>query len=64
MVKEGFDPVFGARPLRRTIQRHVENPLSQKILRGEFKVGDRVEVDAGPEGLTFNLTPVAAPASS
>jgi len=54
LVKEGFDPNFGARPLRRTIQRYVENPLSKKILKGEFKEGDKVLVDISPEGLVFS----------
>jgi ATP-dependent Clp protease ATP-binding subunit ClpC len=54
LAKEGFDPVFGARPLRRTIQREVENPLSKKILLGEFQEGDAVEVDSSPEGLVFS----------
>jgi ATP-dependent Clp protease ATP-binding subunit ClpA len=54
LAKEGFDPAFGARPLRRTIQRLVENPLSTKILKGEFKEGDRVVVDLGPDGFTFS----------
>jgi len=53
LAKEGFDPAFGARPLRRTLQRQVENPLSTKILQGEFKEGDRGLVDAGPKGFTF-----------
>jgi len=53
LAKEGFEPAFGARPLRRTLQRQVENPLSTKILQGEFKQGDHVLVDAGAEGLTF-----------
>jgi len=53
LAKDGFDPAFGARPLRRTLQRQVENPLSTKILQGEFKEGDRVLVDAGPKGFTF-----------
>jgi ATP-dependent Clp protease ATP-binding subunit ClpC len=54
LAKEGFDPAFGARPLRRTMQRLVENPLSTKILKGEFKEGDRVVVDVGPDGFTFS----------
>ncbi|MCK4795118.1 MAG: AAA family ATPase, partial [Desulfobacteraceae bacterium] len=53
LAKEGFDPVFGARPLRRTIQRQVENPLSKRILQGEFKEEDHVKVDVGPDGFTF-----------
>ena len=53
LAREGYDPVFGARPLRRVIERHVENPLSTRLLRGEFKEGDTVKVDLGDEGLTF-----------
>lgn len=53
LAKEGFDPTFGARPLRRAMQRHVENPLSRAILAGEFPEGSHVLVDASPEGLTF-----------
>jgi ATP-dependent Clp protease ATP-binding subunit ClpC len=55
LVKQGYDPVYGARPLRRAIERYVENPLSAKILKGEFADGDRVLVDVGEEGLTFSL---------
>lgn len=53
LTKEGFDPAFGARPLRRTLQRQVENPLSTKILMGEFKDGDHVVVDVGTEEFSF-----------
>jgi ATP-dependent Clp protease ATP-binding subunit ClpC len=58
LLKEGYDPVYGARPLRRAIQRFVENPLSSRILEGEFKDGGSVTVDAGPDGLTFSSAPV------
>jgi len=54
LLKEGYDPAFGARPLRRAIQRFVENPLSNQILSGEFKDGDTVVVSSGEEGLTFS----------
>jgi ATP-dependent Clp protease ATP-binding subunit ClpC len=54
LAKEGYDPVFGARPLRRAIERYVENPLSAKILSGELNEGDTVKVDLGKEGLTFS----------
>ncbi|NPV91774.1 MAG: ATP-dependent Clp protease ATP-binding subunit [Firmicutes bacterium] len=46
LVKEGFDPQYGARPLRRAIQRMIEDPLSEDLLRGEFKSGDKVIVEA------------------
>jgi len=53
LAKEGYDPIYGARPLRRVIERHVENPLSTRLLRGEFNEGDTVVVDLSDEGLTF-----------
>ncbi len=56
LVKEGFDPTFGARPLRRTVQREVENPLSRRILGGEFHDGDRVRVDYHDGQFTFERT--------
>ncbi len=46
LAEKGFDPEYGARPLRRTIQKLVENPISSAILRGEFKEGDTIVVDA------------------
>ncbi len=46
----GYDPVFGARPLKRAIQRQVQDPLAQKLLAGEFKEGDHILVDADAEG--------------
>jgi ATP-dependent Clp protease ATP-binding subunit ClpC len=54
LAKTGFDPSFGARPLKRVIQREVENPLSKKILQGEFKEGGEVKVDLSTEGLVFS----------
>ena len=53
LAKEGYDPVYGARPLRRVIERYVENPLSTKLLRGELKEGDTIKVNIADEGLTF-----------
>ncbi len=64
LAKEGYDPQFGARPLRRTLQRKVESPLSHKLLAGEFKAGDCVSVDADEqEGIVFKKKE-AAPAQS
>jgi ATP-dependent Clp protease ATP-binding subunit ClpC len=45
IIKEGYNPAFGARPLRRAIQQHIEDRLSEELLRGTFKKGDRVNVD-------------------
>ena len=53
LAEEGFDAAFGARPLRRTIQRQVENPLSKRILEGEFKEGDHILVEMKDGALTF-----------
>lgn len=53
MVKEGFDPVYGARPLRRAIQRAVEDNLSEEILAGRIKVGDKVLIDVENDKLVF-----------
>jgi ATP-dependent Clp protease ATP-binding subunit ClpC len=54
LAKQGYDPQFGARPLRRAVQRFVESPLSVKVLKGEFRRGDVVIVDGTEEhGLTF-----------
>ncbi|RLC68498.1 MAG: type VI secretion system ATPase TssH, partial [Chloroflexi bacterium] len=53
LVDRGYDPVYGARPLKRTIQRLVLDPLAMKVLAGEFKEGDRVVVDADGEQLSF-----------
>ncbi|MEF2147289.1 ATP-dependent chaperone ClpB [Aquilutibacter rugosus] len=49
----GFDPVYGARPLKRAIQQQIENPLAQKILAGEFASGDTVQIDAVMGQLAF-----------
>jgi ATP-dependent Clp protease ATP-binding subunit ClpC len=61
LAKAGFDPVYGARPLRRTITREVENPISRMILKGEATAGAEVLVDAGDAGLTFAVVPVETP---
>lgn len=51
----GYDPIYGARPLKRAIQRLVVDPLAQRLLAGEFREGDAIEVDAGGEGvISFN----------
>ena len=54
IVNEGFDPTYGARPLKRTIQRFLENPLSKKILQGEFQQGDSIRIEMEEDRLTFN----------
>ena len=53
LAEAGYNPVYGARPLRRAIEQHLENKLAGKMLRGEFKAGDTIIVDRGADGLTF-----------
>ena len=53
LAEAGFDPVYGARPLRRAIQQQVENPLAQEILEGKFKPGDTIEVGVADDRLEF-----------
>ncbi len=53
LADAGFDPVYGARPLKRAIQQQVENPLAQEILSGKFKPGDMIEVDVEEDRLEF-----------
>ena len=55
LVEEGFDPVYGARPLKRAIQRHLENPLAQKLLAGDYLPGQVILTDAKDAKLTFGL---------
>ncbi|MDN5864336.1 MAG: ATP-dependent chaperone ClpB [Gammaproteobacteria bacterium] len=52
----GFDPVYGARPLKRAIQQQLENPLAEAVLAGRFGPDDTIRVDAGPDGFTFSST--------
>ena len=53
LVGQGFDPVYGARPLKRAIQRLIENPLAEALLGGEFTTGDRIVVSRSGEVLQF-----------
>jgi len=53
IARKGFDPVFGARPIKRMIQRMIEDPLSLKILNGEFKAGDEIKMDVSDGTIVF-----------
>ncbi len=53
LADKGYDPVYGARPLKRTIQRLIQDPLAVKILEGEFKDGDRIKLDSDGEEMIF-----------
>jgi ATP-dependent Clp protease ATP-binding subunit ClpC len=61
LVEKGFDRTYGARQLRRTIQKHVEDPLAEAIVRGQFADGARIEVDAEGDNFVFREAQVAEP---
>ncbi|HCN19614.1 MAG TPA: type VI secretion system ATPase TssH, partial [Planctomycetia bacterium] len=61
LVEEGFDPVYGARPLKRTIQRLIENPLASELLKGKFPEGSEIVAQVSKNGnISFNLKKTAA----
>ncbi len=63
LAERGYDETFGARPMARLIQTEIKRPLADEMLFGQLKDGGRVEIDAGPDGLTFRYAPLkAAPA--
>ncbi|MEE9199603.1 MAG: AAA family ATPase, partial [Dehalococcoidia bacterium] len=62
LAQMGYDPAFGARPLRRTVQRYIETPLAKKLLAKEIKEGDAVTVGVRKDELTFSTTAVEAKA--
>ena len=59
LAQKGYDPVYGARPLRRAIQRYVENPISTRILQGEFKEGDTITINLQEDNLSFAVKKIA-----
>jgi ATP-dependent Clp protease ATP-binding subunit ClpB len=64
LAEAGWDPTYGARPLKRAIQRLLENPLALRLLEGEFSEGDTVRVDAKDHELVFEKAPLAEPAAA
>jgi ATP-dependent Clp protease ATP-binding subunit ClpB len=61
LAEKGFDPVYGARPLKRTIQQEIQNPLAMKILSGDFKDGDTARVDVNDKGeFIFQISPLSS----
>ena len=54
IVEDGYDPTYGARPLKRAIQRRVLDPLALRVLEGDFREGDRITIDVRGRELTFN----------
>jgi len=59
LAEKGYDPAYGARPLKRTIQKYVQDPLAELILSGGIKDGEKVKITAGRDGLSFNGAKVA-----
>jgi len=53
LAERGYDPTYGARPLKRAVQKYLLDPMALKVLSGEFLPGDHLQADAGPDGLTF-----------
>jgi ATP-dependent Clp protease ATP-binding subunit ClpC len=64
LVKHGYDEAYGARPLRRAIQRYIEDPLSEKILLGEFSRGDEIEVDVSQDGAKLDFRVLTSTANN
>ena len=58
LVEQGYDPVYGARPLKRAVQRMLENPLAQEILAGRFEPGQRLVADLEGDKTVFNIKPL------
>ena len=60
LAEEGYDPIYGARPLKRVIQQRLQNELAMRLLQGEFREGDTVVVDVDPDGrFTFHKAEAA-----
>jgi ATP-dependent Clp protease ATP-binding subunit ClpB len=53
LAEKGYEPVYGARPLKRTLQRELQDPLALRILAGDFKPGETIHVEHGTDGLEF-----------
>jgi ATP-dependent Clp protease ATP-binding subunit ClpB len=64
LAGKGFDPAFGARPLKRTLQQEIENPLALRILEGEFPEGSTIRVDARGGKFAFSSLPAVAAAEA
>ena len=54
MARKGYDPAYGARPLKRAIQKYVQDPLAEMLLEGQIHDGETVAITAGKDGLMFN----------
>jgi ATP-dependent Clp protease ATP-binding subunit ClpC len=65
VINKGYDPTYGARPMRRAVERYLEDPLAEELLKGTVKAGDTVEVSVDGEKLVFRAAePHASTAAS
>ena len=64
LIEKGYDPTYGARPMRRAVERYLEDPMAEEILRGSFKAGDQVEVTRDGEKLSFKVAVGKPPAKA
>ena len=65
LIEKGYDPTYGARPMRRAVERYLEDPLAEELLRGQMKAGDVVHVSVAGDKLTFHVVePQGSPAAS
>jgi ATP-dependent Clp protease ATP-binding subunit ClpB len=64
VANEGYDPVYGARPLKRVIQQRILDPLALQVLQGSFHDGDTVEVDSNADGFVFRTAAEREPAGA
>ena len=64
LVEKGYDPAYGARPMRRAVERYLEDPLAEEILRSHIKEGDHVEVPRDRGKLAFHVPSTAEPAGA
>ena len=61
LIEEGYDPVYGARPLKRVIQQQIVDPLAMKVIQAELQDGDHVVVDVMGNTFTFNVMEIITP---
>jgi ATP-dependent Clp protease ATP-binding subunit ClpC len=59
LIEKGYDPTYGARPMRRAVERYLEDPMAEEILRGTFKAGDQIQVTRDGEKLAFKVSEVS-----
>jgi ATP-dependent Clp protease ATP-binding subunit ClpC len=61
LIREGYDPQYGARPMRRAVEKNIEDPLSEHLLRGEVREGDQVQVSVDEDGKRLKFATEAQP---